>query len=94
MIRSDHILARTLAKTAGDLLLDLRQQLTDHSGRDRGRAGDLAAHRMLLQQIAAELDSASSGSGSSIRWTERGNTVRPIATTGQYTLRCGSGAIS
>jgi 3'(2'), 5'-bisphosphate nucleotidase len=47
----DHILARTLADAAGQVLLDLRRAAAQLSERDRGRAGDQAAHRLLVDRL-------------------------------------------
>jgi 3'(2'), 5'-bisphosphate nucleotidase len=48
---SDHELARDLARSAGQLLLDLRADQT-RSGDDLRKAGDLAAHEFLAAELA------------------------------------------
>jgi 3'(2'), 5'-bisphosphate nucleotidase len=51
---TDHALSRDLADAAGRLLLDLRRRSAGLAERDRGRAGDAASHRLLVERIAAE----------------------------------------
>ncbi len=52
----DHRLARRLATEAGRLLVELRAQLTDQGAEPAAvkDAGDLAAHRFIVESLAAE----------------------------------------
>lgn len=51
---SDHALAAELATAAGELLLDVRAELTDATGAERKAAGDKRSHDFLMKSLAAE----------------------------------------
>lgn len=47
----DHALARSLAGTTGQMLRAMREETVGWAPRDRGREGDLLAHRYLLDRL-------------------------------------------
>ncbi|MGV0853369.1 3'(2'),5'-bisphosphate nucleotidase CysQ [Mycolicibacterium phlei] len=51
---SDHELAARLATEAGNLLLQVRDELADASEKERKAAGDQRSHDFLMQALAAE----------------------------------------
>ena len=55
-LAADHALAATLAREAGDLLLEVRERLVAEgaSSAELKQAGDEAAHRLLMERLAAE----------------------------------------